>query len=186
MPESFLGDGLIFEESLPVTWTPGALADGLQLARLNTDNHQLLGAESSLDEVRVHEALKDESPALLHELQRLEYKVNILLRLTAELALRSSGLPVAERIRMSSRGLEWFGDHPAVADATGLLSIYINAALPQPLKIPSVAAGGGGIDGARVTRFRFVGMSDAVVDMLEKLIFRHHRRLIAGAKHAAS
>jgi hypothetical protein len=186
MPESFLGDGLIFEESLPVTWMPGALADGLQLARLNTDNHQLLGAESSLDEVRVHEALKDESPALLHELQRLEYKVNILLRLTAELALRSSGLPVAERIRMSSRGLEWFGDHPAVADATGLLSIYINAALPQPLKIPSVVAGGGGIDGARVTRFRFVGMSDAVVDMLEKLIFRHHRRLIAGAKHAAS
>jgi len=29
-------------------------------------------------------------------------------------------------------------------------------------------------------------MSDAVVDMLEKLIFRHHRRLIAGAKHASS
>jgi hypothetical protein len=186
MPEPFLGDGLIFEESLPVTWTPGALAEGLQLARLNTDNHQLLGAESSLDEVRVHEALKDESPALLHELQRLEYKVNILLRLTAELALRSSGLPVAERIRMSPRGLEWYGEHPAAADATGLLSVYINSALPQPLKIPSVVAGVHVIDGARATQFRFVGMSDAVVDMLEKLIFRHHRRLIAGAKHASA
>jgi hypothetical protein len=186
MPESFLGDGLIFEESLPVTWTPGALADGLLLARLNTDNHQLLGAESSLDEVRVHEALKDESPALLHELQRLEYKVNILLRLTAELAMRSSGLPIAERVRMSSRGLEWCGEHPAAADATGLLSIYINSALPQPLKIPSVVAGVRVIDGAHATQFRFVGMSDAVVDMLEKLIFRHHRRLIAGAKHASS
>ncbi len=91
--------------------------------------------------MRVHEALKDESPALLHELQRLEYKVNILLRLTAELALRSSGLPAADRVRMSSRGLEWFGEHPAAADATGLLSIYINSALPQPLKIPSVVAG---------------------------------------------
>ncbi|HTD73929.1 MAG TPA: PilZ domain-containing protein [Steroidobacteraceae bacterium] len=186
MPEPFLGDGLIFEESLPVTWTPGALADGLLLARLNTDNHQLLGAESSLDEVRVHEALKDESPALLHELQRLEYKVNILLRLTAELALRSSGLPAAERIRMSSRGLEWCGEHPAATDATGLLSIYINSALPQPLKIPSVVAGVRAIDGTHATQFRFVGMSDAVVDMLEKLIFRHHRRLIAGAKHASS
>ena len=70
MPESFLGDGLIFEELLPVAWSPGPLADGLLLARLNADNHQLLGAESSLDEVRVHDALKDESPALLHELQR--------------------------------------------------------------------------------------------------------------------
>jgi hypothetical protein len=186
MPELFLGDGLIFDESLPVTCAPGALADGLLLARLNTDNHQLLGAESSLDEVRVHEALKDESPALLHELQRLEYKVNILLRLTAELALRSSGLPAAERVRMSSLGLEWFGDHPATTDATGLLSIYINSALPQPLKIPSVVAGVRAVDGVRATQFRFHGMSDAVVDMLEKLIFRHHRRLIAGAKHAAS
>src|ERR1700761_3584437 len=110
MPESFLGDGLIFEELLPVAWTPGAPAEGVQLARFNADNQQLLGAESSLDEVRVHEALKDESPALLHELQRLEYKLNILLRLTAEIAMRSSGLPPPARVRLSSVGLEWFGE----------------------------------------------------------------------------
>ena len=186
MPEPFLGDGLIFEELLPVAWTPAALTEGVQLARLNADNHQLLGAESSLDEVRVHEALKDESPALLHELQRLEYKVNILLRLTAELAMRSSGLPAAERVRLSPRAMEWFGDHPGQIDATGLLSVYINSALPQPLKIPAAIAGQRAADGAGVTQFRFVGLSDAVVDMLEKLIFRHHRRLVAGAKLATS
>jgi hypothetical protein len=186
MPESFLGDGLIFEESLPVVFSPGPLAEGVQLARLNADNHQLLGAESSLDDVRVHEALKDESPALLHELQRLEYKVNILLRLTADLALRSSGLPQPERVRMSPRALEWFGAHPAADEATGLLSVYINSALPQPLKIPSIAVGEATIDGARAMRFRFVGLSDAVIDMIEKLIFRHHRRLVAGAKHAGA
>jgi hypothetical protein len=134
----------------------------------------------------VHEALKDESPALLHELQRLEYKVNILLRLTAELAMRSSGLPTAEKIRMSSRALEWFGDHPADTGATGLLSVYINSALPQPLKIPGVVAGQRVADGARAVQFRFVGLSDAVVDMIEKLIFRHHRRLVAGAKLATT
>jgi hypothetical protein len=186
MPEPFLGDGLIFEESLPVGWTRGPLAEGLLLARLNTDNHQLLGAESSLDEVRVHEALKDESPALLHELQRLEYKVNILLRLTAELALRSSGLPPAERVRMSSQAVEWFGEHaPLTTGDTGLLSIYINPALPQALRIPCVVAGQRIIEDSRATQLRFVGLSDAVVDMLEKLIFRHHRRLVAGARLAA-
>jgi hypothetical protein len=186
MPDSFLGDGLIFEELLPVVWMPGALAAGVQLARYNADNHQLLGAESSLDEVRVHEALKDESPALLHELQRLEYKVNILLRLTAELAMRSSGLPAADKVRLSSRALEWFAAHPAQAAGTGLLSVYINSALPQPLKIPAVVAGQRVVDGVRATQFRFVGLSDAVIDMLEKLIFRHHRRLVAGAKLATS
>jgi hypothetical protein len=186
MPEAFLGDGLIYEELLPLAWTLGPLADGLALARLNADNHQLLGAESSLDEVRVHEALKDESPALLHELQRLEYKVNILLRLTAELAMRSSGLPPADRVRLTSRSLEWFGAQTPAVGATGLLAVYINPALPQPLKIPCVVAGQRSVDEMPVAQLRFMGLSDAVVGMLDKLIFRHHRRLVAGARHAAT
>ena len=186
MPESFLGDGLIFEESLPVAWTPGPLAEGLTLARLNADNHQLLGAESSLDEVRVHEALKDESPALIHELQRLEYKVNILLRLAAELALRNSGLPPPQRIRLTSRALEWFGEMTPAMESTGLLAVYVNAALPQPVKIPCVVAGERVQDDSRVVQMRFSGLSDAVVEQLDKLIFRHHRRLVAGARLAAN
>jgi hypothetical protein len=186
MPEAFLGDGLIFEEMLPVAFSPGALAEGMVLARLNADNHQLLGAESSLDEVRVHEALKDESPALLHELQRLEYKVNILLRLTAELAMRASGLPPAARVRMTSSALEWFAEAPPAIGTTGLLAVYINPALPQPVKIPCVVAGHRAVDKFQVTQMRFVGLSDAVVEMLTKLIFRHHRRLVAGAKLAST
>src|SRR5580700_8425014 len=159
MPESFLGDGLIFEESLPVVWTPGILAEGAQLARLNADNHQLLGAESSLDEVRVHEALKEESPALLHELQRLEYKLNILLRLTAELAARSSPLPSAQRVRLASRGLEWFGVAAPEVGATGLLHLYINPALPQPLKLPCIVAAERVQDQERVAQLRFQELS---------------------------
>jgi Atypical PilZ domain, cyclic di-GMP receptor len=185
MPESFLGDGLIFEEALPVVWTAVPLAEGLVLARLNADNHQLLGAEASLDEVRVHEALKDESPALVQELQRLEYKVNILLRLTAELALRNSGLPPPQRVRLTSRALEWFGEQMPAVGSTGLLSVYINSALPQPVRIPCVVTGERTQDQVRAVQLRFSGLSDAVVEQLDKLIFRHHRRLVAGARLAA-
>ena len=186
MPEAFLGDGLIFDEALPVLWTAGPLAEGAALARLNADNHQLLGAESSLDEVRVQEALKDESPALVHELQRLEYKVNILLRLTSELALRNSGLPPAQRIRLTSRALEWFGEQTPAVGSTGVLAVYVNPALPQPVKIPCVVAGECVQDHLRAAQMRFNGLSDAVVEMLDKLIFRHHRRLVAGARLAAN
>jgi atypical PilZ domain-containing cyclic di-GMP receptor len=182
MPASFLDDGLIFEELLPLAWVAGPLVQGLDLARLNADNHQLLGAESSLDEVRVSEALKEESPALLHELQRLEYKLNILLRLTAELAARSSPLPPAQRTRLGSRGLEWFGAAAPAVGSTGLVHVYINPALPQPLKIPCIVAGERTQGAERVAQLRFQGLSDAAVEMLEKLIFRHHRRLIAGAR----
>src|SRR5271166_3048950 len=131
MPESFLGDGLIFEELLPLAWAQGPLPQGTDLARLNADNHQLLGAESTLDEVRVSEALQEESPALLHELQRLEYKLNILLRLTAELTMRQNAMPKMYHIRLSASGLEWDQEGPT-AGTTGLLQLYLNPAVPQP------------------------------------------------------
>jgi hypothetical protein len=185
MSDPFLGDGLIFEECLPLAWTAGPLTEGLALARMNADNHQLLGAEASLDDVRVHDALKDESPALVHELQRLEFKLNILLRLTAELAVRSSTLPPAQRARVSSEGLEWFGDTAPALHGTGVVSAYINAALPQSLKVPCKVVGERMVDGERVAQLLFVGLSDSVVDSLAKLIFRHHRRLVAGSRLAA-
>jgi Atypical PilZ domain, cyclic di-GMP receptor len=185
MPESFLGEGLIYEDLLPLDWIEGPLPQGLGLARLNADNYQLLGAESTLDEVRVSEALKEESPALLHELQRLEYKLNILLRLTAQLASRSSPLPAARATRLASLGLEWCGQGAPEVGRTGLLHVYINPALPQPLRIPCIVAGERMDDGERIAQLRFRDLSDAVVDMLEKLIFRHHRRSVAGARSTA-
>jgi hypothetical protein len=186
MPESFLGDGLIFEELLPLAWHAGPLAAGSGLARMNADNIQLLGAEASLDEVRVHEALKDESPALLHELQRLEFKLNVLLRLTASLAVRNSALPPVRRVRLSSSGLEWIGEDAPPPGSTGTLSAYMNPALPEALKI-SCTVTGERFDGQeRVAQLRFNGLNDTLVGLLEKLIFRHHRRLIAGARLAAN
>jgi hypothetical protein len=185
MPESFLGDGLIFEDLLPLAWSPGPLVEGPALGRMNADNHQLLVAEASLDDVRVHDALKDESPALVHELQRLEFKLNILLRLTAELAVRNSTLPPPQRVRVSPQGLEWFGDMAPALRGTGVVSAYINAALPQPLKVSCQVEGERMVDGQRVAQLLFVGLSDTVVDSLEKLIFRHHRRLVAGSRLAS-
>ena len=186
MPESSLGDRLIFEELLPLAWFPGALPEGLELARLNADNHQLLGAESTLEEVRVSEALsKEESSALLHELQRLEYKLNVLLRLTADLVAQAKQLPAPQRVRLRARALEWFGAPSLNRGDVGLVHIFINRTLPQPLKIPCEVAGERVQDGTRVAQLVFRDLSDGVVDMLEKLIFRHHRRHVAGARTAS-
>jgi len=185
MQPSALGEGLIFEDLLPLVFVPGPLAQNPELAHLNAENHQILGAESSFDEVRVHEALKDESPALVHELQRLEYKINILLRLTAELSMRHSALPKSQSVRLTSHALQWLGEDAPAADATGLLQLYINPALPQALKIPAIAASDAGQGASRVVLLRFIGLSEPVVELLEKLIFRRHRRLIAGTRLGA-
>lgn len=178
--------GLIFEDALPLLWLPQPLAAGSELARLNADNHQLLGAESSLDEVRLNDVLKDESPALLQELQRLEFKLNILLRLTAQVAMQNEALPPRCMVRLTPKGLEWEGAEEAPVGATGLLKLYINAALPQPLSLPCLVVAERHGAASRVAQMRFVGVSEVVADLLEKLIFRHHRRLIAVSKHATA
>ncbi len=185
-PENPFGDGLVFDQSLPLAWASSGPIEGGELYRLNVDNLQLLSAESSLEEVRVQEALKDESPALVHELQRLEYKINILLRLTAEIAVRNKALPEPQRVRLAARGLEWWGGDAPVVGVTGVLSLYINPTLPQALRLPARVAGEIGDGPARVVRMPFVGLSEAVIDAIEKFIFRHHRRLVAGAKQAVT
>jgi hypothetical protein len=183
MPDSFLGDGLTFEERLPLAWVEGPLPEGPELARLNADNHQLLGAEASLEEVRIGEALaKEESPALLHELQRLEFKLNVLLRLMADLVSRSSAIPPVQTVKLGARGLEWSQALEPRVGTTGLVSVYINPALPQPLRLPCRVRGERAEKGARIVELEFRDVSESVTDLLEKLIFRHHRRLIAGAR----
>ena len=181
MADSFLGDGLIFEDTLPVSWTRGALAED-QHARLNADNQQLLVAYSTLDEVRVNDALKDESPALVHELQRLDYKLNILLRMTADLAMRQHGLPPVCPVRFSATGLEWSGDGAPQPGEIGILVLYVNTVLPQPLRFPATVIMRGTHNDMQVTGLQFTGLSEPVVELIEKMIFRHHRRLVAGAK----
>ncbi len=184
MADKSHGEGLVFEGSLPVAWTPGPLIEGSELARLNADNHQLLGAVYSLEETRTHETLKEESPALMLELQRLEFKLNILLRLTAEISLRNSALPTPRKVRLSSRGLEWHGTGAPAVGTTGVLQLYINAAVPQPLQLTCIAASERQVDSQRAVQLQFRGMSELVVELIDKFIFRHHRRMIAGSRQA--
>ena len=58
-------------------------------------------------------------------------------------------------------------------------------ALPQALKVPCVVAGERRQDNLRVAQLRFSGLSEAVVELLDKLIFRHHRRLEKAGRGAS-
>jgi len=60
--------------------------------------------------------------------------------------------------------------------------VYINSALPQPVKIPRWCPPSVSRTANASPKIRFSGLSDAVVERSDKLIFRHHRRLSAGAR----
>jgi len=87
-------------------------------------------------------------------------------------------------VRLATRGLEWIGADAPVIGSTGLLHLYINPALPQALKLNCTVAGERLVDSRRAAQMRFSGVSEQVAELIDKFVFRHHRRLVAGARQA--
>ena len=188
MPESFLGDGLIFEELLPLAWTAGPLAAGLDPRPLEC---------------------RQPSAARRRILARRSARVRGAQRRIPRPAARAAAAGIQAEHLAAADGRTRRAQQPAAAGAAGparhraawngsarrlrrwaaraCLSVYINAALPQPLKIPCIVAGERVQDGERVAQLRFSGLSDAVVEHARETHFsppptpRRRRESSAGA-----
>ena len=181
--ESF--EGICYEDALPLEFVPGPLPEAAVLAGLNADNFQLLIADASLDEARVpaSESKSDDDSAIAEDLHRLEHKVNVLIQLVAKLVAKDQQLPGVTPWRLYAGGLEWrAGAVECHADATGQVSLYVSRQFPQPLRLPARIVAGRSDETGYWQRCIFEGLSAAVTEGLDRLIFRHHRRAVAGVK----
>lgn len=151
--------------------TPGA-APHQQLS-----NEETLRVILSLDEHHVEAS--DENPEFAHEVQRLESKINLILELVSQVLARQLQLPGALPVRLSAHAIDWeaVGAVPAVGSPV-LIEIYVCPRYPRPLFLSATVKDSAG---GRV-RAAFDDLGDAVQDLLEKLIFRHHRRQIAATR----
>ncbi len=180
----------VFDNALAVKgayslrWHAGLVPTQAAAALADTDNAQLLAAESSMDESIAAEALKDESPHLALELHRLELKVNVLLKICGELLAREHRLPAPRVARISAVGLECEADESMKSGERGVIELWVNRSLPYSLRFQAVIDSERILPAGRMVHLRFEAVSDAVSDQLSKLIFRKHRRLVALARHA--
>jgi len=170
------GDGLTLDARLPVRWrtdSPG------ELAALRQANEETLRVILSLDDHHVE--LPEESTELAQEFQRLEAKLNLILELMSKVLARQFDLPPPAPLRLGAQSLEWEAAASPAAGSRGWLEVYLCPRYPQPLYIPAV------IENATPARTRavFVEPGEAVQDLLETLIFRHHRRQVAAARRGA-
>ncbi len=177
-------DGLSYVEDMAWSIEPlAALPPATALARLDAQNTQTLIADASLGDSRRSPDPTDEDAAIIGELHRLEFKVDVMLRLVAQLLARSRVLPPASPVCLHARGMEWpaSGTDPAPGSAV-LVHIYTNPAFPQPLEFAGVMCLPRRDGGRGWSRIVWHGVAPGVTDLLEKLIFRHHRRQIAGTR----
>lgn len=174
-----IGDALSYEGRLPLSWTPLAKpVDPAALERYSDDNLRVLGAVAVLDEQRGHSPAGEDANTLEGEVARLHQKMNLLVDLIGFLVNQQAPPPIAVPVRLSWQGVSWRGEG---SYGDGLLSLRLHRSVPQPFTWPAriIVAEGGQLYA------RFEPLSEACQTALERHVFLHHRRAIAGTRKPA-
>ena len=173
--------GLAYHDEMPLGFRPlAAIPDAAELQRLNTENQQILQLDASLEERHPVDA-KDDDAVIRNELERLESKLNVIMQLLARLLSRENVLPGDRKFRLAADGIEWEHDAMLKVGSLGVVSLHINRTLPYPLDLAGKVVGVHQSGAKYRTAFVFEGVAANVVELLEKMIFRHHRRAVADA-----
>jgi hypothetical protein len=176
-------DKLAYEDLLPVRWTAQAepVAD-LQAQHFAERNLRVLQACDALEEHGRLEKSDEESPHSA-DIMRLDMKLNLLLDLAGQLLAASQQRAEARPIRFNAMGAHFTWPEPLAAGAHGILEITLRDIVVQPLHLPAQVVGGATAGQVRV---RFLALGETVADHIEKLVFRRHRRKIAGARQQSA
>jgi len=178
--------GLAYHDEMPLGFRALAqLPDEAELQRLNTENHQILLLDASLEERHPVDP-KDDDAIMRHELERLESKLNVIMQLLSRLLARDNVLPGDRKFRLAADGIEWDHDSMVPLESAGIVSLHINRTLPYPLELAGHVVGCHQAGVRHRVAFAFDGVSANVVELLEKMIFRHHRRAVADARERKS
>ena len=170
---------LAYEDLLPVRWCPQEVpVNDVTAQHLAERNLRVLQACDALEEHGHTEKSDDESPHSA-DLMRLDFKLNLLLDLAGKLLAASQPRVGPVAIRFNAMGATWQNPEPLEIGARGILEITLRDLVVQPLNLPAEVVLGAA---AGETRVRFVSLTETVADHIEKLVFRRHRRKIAGSR----
>ena len=171
-PESLLDQSLAYEGEIALEWRvrsePAAAG---HLERLNAANERALRLLAVLEE---HHSDTSEEQASGHDLARLEFKINLILELVGGWLAQQRHQPAPISARLSSRAVRWRSLDAPAPTVAGEVILYLHAALPYPLQLPAVIYSAG-----EMVEARFEGLSETLAELLEKTIFRRHRRQVA-------
>lgn len=186
MTDTTLGDRIVFHGDLPVGWSPVENdPPEADLVGLSESNATLLRLFTILDEYASEPV--DGNQDMQQAFARLDAKLSLVLELVGEVLARQLELPPPSQLALSELGVQWIESSPKTLPAPGqraYVDLYLKPDFPRPLRFFTQLAVNGRTE--RGVRFvaRFRGLSEEVRDGLAKLIFRHHRRMIASRRGA--
>lgn len=175
--------GLCLSEALPFEFLPDTQPPTPQsLTQADVMNLQTLVVDASLGEPKRRLESTELDLNRQSDIERLEGKVDVLLGMVARLATLGRPPGAACSVRLFAQGLEWRAQGPGPRAGTrGAVLLQVNPGFAQLLTLHGVVTGERKSEDGAWVRFRFEGVGERVVEMLERLIFRRHRRQVAGA-----
>lgn len=175
--------GLTYEDTLPLRWVAAtaALPDAQQI-RIQESNAEVLRTITVLEE-HPGETVSDHDPAT-QELQRMDFKINLLLDLVGQMLAHHSTLPEPLPVSLSATTIQW--DAQAAPDVDSYLNVelFLSRKYPRPIMFYGQVQQVSPVPGGFRMMVVLEGMSEVVRDGIEKFIFRHHRRSIAHARRS--
>lgn len=168
---------LSYDDHLPLQWLP--LGDDDAAQEHEHENLSTLFAVAALEE---HRELPAVDGPLHDEIHRLHQKMDLLVNMMSSLIRAQTRLPAAKPLRLSAQRLVW--RHGGAAPAAGariLIEVHLHRGLAQPLRLAARV----GVVTAEEAEAVFEPLGEASLTALERHVFLHHRRSIAGARHAA-
>lgn len=180
-----LSDGLVYEDQLALQWgvleeKPGEAA----CIALEESNLDVLRTMLMLGDYRSE--LVEEPAHMAQELARMDFKLNLVLDLVGEVLSYYHDQPPRMLVRLGIQGIEWEAVEAPPLDALISVDLYLSMRYPRALSLLGrVLSVTPLVHGTR-TVVMFEDAGEAVQDMLEKIIFRHHRRRIAHARRSTA
>lgn len=179
-----LGQGLVYEGETGMAWELRLDRAQESVSGAETErNERLLRALSLFDE-QGSERPDDESETT-PELIRLETKLDLALELLFELVSSNKEKLRRVPIRLGAYGMEWRQEAPPPGIEDPLwVHLRLDPRLPQPIRLPARVVAVETLASGDLVRVEFEHQGGELPELLEKFIFRHHRRQVAQMRAA--
>ncbi|AKH19540.1 PilZ domain-containing protein [Sedimenticola thiotaurini] len=175
--------GVSFTGDMRLRWEARSADNSLGLLEIGEKNARLLRAVLVSQEI--HSEPGDETGDRgAVELARVDAKLDLLLDMVSQLLRRERPNMIETTVTLWLTGAAWSCQAevvPAVGEPLWL-ELYVDARLAQPLHLPVVVTAVTGRGKESEISVSFDALEESLEDLLGKLIFRQHRRMIAQQK----
>ena len=182
------GTALTHREALPLRIrSVSSPPDSVTLRQQYARNEMLLRVSIALQDP--HEV--EERGEVSAELARMDLKLDLLISIVQQLVTAKQAVPPAVPVTLTAEGISWpLRDGSQLSSLTDeapqgpyampvVAELYVNPVVPMPLCLYGKMSQVNDQDGEPSWQVVFDNPGESIVDLLEKLIFRYHRRAIA-------